>query len=295
MDYFLDSGVLLVSEGLIAGTVCAALARHRGYSATVFGGLGCVAGLGAVPLTWLATARPVLGQQSEGLGFNPIHARSEVALPETSDNQQGREDLQVWGDLYAAVQQGLVVTMVLFLCGLAALLMFFLTTVVPTFVTLFEGTSLRIPPSTQFLILSVRFVRQPSGQLVLWLLSLFFPSALYLAGVRAGYAFPIVGQVWRCTDRLWQLYALQCYGHEWARYVPISVARRLSTEPSQALPSNDEQYEPYLRRQRDRLSTCLWKRIPLVFGLIGVMALGSGALVASVYLPLYQGLVGNLL
>jgi hypothetical protein len=294
MDYFLDSGVLLVSQGLIAGTVCAALARHRGYSATVFGGLGCVAGLGAVPLTWLATARPVLGQQSEGLGFNPIHARSEVALPETSDNQQAREDLQVWGDLYAAVQQGLVVTMVLFLAGLAALMLFLFTSILPTFVTLFEGMSLKLPPSTEFLIFSTKLVRNPSGRIVLWLLSLVLPSLLYLAGIRTGYAFPVLGKVWRCSDRLWQLYALQSFGQKWQPCVPVNVVSRLASQPFQDLPAAGEDYAPYIRRQRDRMMASIWMCFPLAVGILAIGAVGVAGFVASVFQPLYGGCCGNL-
>lgn len=294
MDYFLDSGVLLVSQGLIAGTVCAALARHRGYSATVFGGLGCVAGLGAVPLTWLATTRPVLGQQSDGLGFNPIHARSEFALQEASDNQQAREDLQVWGDLYAAVQQGLVVTLVLFLVGLAALMLFALIYIFPTFVTVFEGMSLKLPPPTQFLIFSVKLIHHPGGFLTLWLLSLVIPSALYLAGVKAGYALPVLGKVWRCTDRLWQLYALQSFGAQWQSYVPRNVVSRLASEPSQPLPAAGEDYTSCIRCQRDRMAASLWNCTPLIVGLMGLAAVLSGIFVASVFQPLYGGCYGNL-
>ncbi len=294
MGYFLDSGVLLVSQGLIAGTVCAALARHRGYSATVFGGLGCILGLGALPLTWLATARPVLGQQWEGLGFNPIHVRTEVALPEASDNQQARDDLQVWADLYAAVQQGLVVASVLFLAGLAALMLFLFTCILPTFVTMCEGMSLKLSASTQLLIFSVKLLRNPSGRLVLWLLSLVMPSLLYVAGVRTGYAFPALGQVWRATDRLWQLHALQSFGQLWQSHVPTNVISRLATEPPQSLPVAGEDYAPYIRRQRDRMAASVWNCSPLIVGLMGLAVVGSGLFVASVFQPICRGCIGNL-
>ena len=93
--------LLSLTEGWLAGCLvatvwCAVRAKSQGYSAPLFGSLGLLLGLGAIPLTWLAT-REDLSEATDGMGLNP-----QTRLPEK--NIAFRQ----WARFYHGVRQLLI-------------------------------------------------------------------------------------------------------------------------------------------------------------------------------------------
>ncbi|MBN9419931.1 MAG: hypothetical protein J0I12_31035 [Candidatus Eremiobacteraeota bacterium] len=99
MGSFLEPITLLsLTEGWLAGCLvatvwCAVRSKRQGYSAALFGSLGLLLGLGAIPLTWLAT-REDLSEAADGMGLNP-----QTRLPEK--NRAFRQ----WARFYHGVRQ----------------------------------------------------------------------------------------------------------------------------------------------------------------------------------------------
>ena len=258
---------------LLSAVVSAGLARARGYSALLYGALGLMLNLGAVPLTWLVTSTPLRGERPEGVGFTPVE--SELSEPSAS------EDLQAWEVHYHGLRQGLALAGVGAL-GAAGMILFWLVTyILPTFVALFEGMSLALPLPTQMLIEFTKFMRSLSGLIVIGSLGMLLPTLAYWL-VTCGYWLPFFGKVWLHADRLWQLYARGS-----ASTLPPEVRRRLGTStPVHDLPGE-------IARARDRLSGAIWMCVLGLVPIGGALCCMGGFMVISIFLPLYQ-LIGNI-
>jgi hypothetical protein len=65
----------------VAAIWCGLRARGQGYSGTLFAGVGALLGLGAIPVTWLATREDLKGG-GDGVGFTPqtVTARTDLAF-----------------------------------------------------------------------------------------------------------------------------------------------------------------------------------------------------------------------
>ena len=237
-------------------------------------------------LTLVATARPIVAATAPpGPGLTPVVA-TRAPSTETAD-PEAVADLASWSDLHRSIQQGLCLGLILILSGLLGALLWCFDSVLPTFVTLFEGMSLKPPAPTRALIAVTKISRGVAFEVVWGLAKLICPTTLYLWLVGGGYGVPIVGRVWRHTDRLWQLYARRTHGE-----VPPEVAHRLSQALEQEFPQGSS-LESTIRRERDRLTSTLWSLVP-------ILALGMCLAVVAMhlfgmclFLPLYQT-VGNL-
>ena len=286
-----ESIVLGMIVALVAALGCGLLARFRGASAAAYGGLGLFLGLGAVPLTLVATARFIGSDTPEsGPGFTP--ADPHCAASPLAADPEASADLVAWSDLHRSIQQGLCLGLVLILSGTVGVVIWVCDGVFPTLVTLFEGMSLKLPAPTQMLVSFCKFFRSPVPGGLWWVAKLACPAAFYVWMLRGGYGLPLLGKVWRHTDRLCQLYAMQAAGEEWLGQIPVEVARRLQRAPEQEGPAPGYSFEPWIRRERDRLASSLWMLVPLLCLGVGVAALFMGLLGLSIFLPVYQ-LIGN--
>lgn len=88
-----------VANCLLAAFLCAIRAAAQGYSARIFAALGLMLGLGALPLTFLATKNEVVTHE-DGTGFNP-------EVTSDSDRQENGRQIQKWRHLMILVTLGL--------------------------------------------------------------------------------------------------------------------------------------------------------------------------------------------
>ena len=285
MEPSLDSFSLAAGGVALSVLFCGMLARSRGYSATFYAALALFLSWGAIPLAVLATREPIRDEEPAELGFTPIAGAVSEGLVDP--------DLASWRHLYRAIRDSLIfggiaaAVVAAFGTGLAT------TSVLPTFVALFEGMSLVLPLPTQFLISVTKFARDPNYAWGFQLVKFSWPALLYLFLQRSGYWLPMLGRVWRQADRLWQIQAMRLYGADWHAHVPAECARRLlgSSEPS--LPEDEIAYQAVLRRQREAMQAALWMLLPGVIPILGLMVVLIGAVGMSIFLPLYQ-ISGNI-
>lgn len=261
---------------IVSALVCAFLARGRGYPVLLYGGLGVLINVGAIPLTLLATSNPLVPSGTRERGLTP------------STNQGGdapvSPQLLAWSQHYNGLRQGLALAGVACLGSSVFLVFLLFASVLPSFVMLFEGMSLQLPLSTQILVRLTKFVAGPNSGFLFWSLNFCFPGLVYALLVYGGYRVPLFGAVWRRTDRLWLLLS----NHQRSG-LPPEVIRRLGQTPAEQV----EDLSQEIQCERDRLSGAIWMAILGIVPLLGLLAFAGGALIVSVFLPLYQ-LIGNL-
>jgi hypothetical protein len=265
---------------------CALLARLRGHSALFYGSLGLFLSFGAIPLTRLATREPRCQEEEDprGLGFTPV-----AELREASDDA----DLASWRRLYRAIRDSLIFAVLALAVVVAFGLNWAVLTILPPFVSLYEGMSLALPRSTQVIIGLTKFAHNPDYLPLIWIVKFCWPAALFWVLRRSGYKFPLLGGVWKAVDRLWQIQATRKHAENWVLHVPEECARRLAACPDIALPEDEGEYQNLLRRQREALQASLWSLLPALIPTLG-LALGIVWIISvAVFLPLYQ-LIGNL-
>jgi hypothetical protein len=268
----------------VAVLISAMLARSRGYSAVFYGSLALFLSFGAIPLTLLATSEPHREEEPGELGFSPVSTENAPSVD---------PDLASWRRLYRAIRDSLL------LGGLAAAVVAVLalgygvTSILPTFVALFEGMSLALPLPTQVLISVTKLFRNPDFAPIFWFLKLTWPAALFFFLARTGYWFPLLGGVWKSADRLWQIQASRHYGNQWRQHVPPETARRLFSASDIPLPEEENDYQAILRRQREALQASLWMLIPGLVPMLGIGMALIWLIGISIFLPMYQ-IIGNI-
>lgn len=270
--------------GLLVGVVLSALiARNRGYSLWLYGALGLFLNLGAVPLTVLLTHERLQAEPNPLPGLTPFEARTVVPIES--------EDLAAWRVYYLGMRQGLSLATIATMAGLVMLAGLATTYILPTFVTLFEGMSLALPLPTQIVIASSKLLQSPLGVGGLWIADLALPVLTFVVMVFGGYWLPILGNVWRHSDRLWALYAGASANLE---SLPWEVKRRLGADVLGALSRNPPtEVAQQIQRERDRLGGALWTAMLLALPLIASFLLLCLLVALSIFMPLYQ-LIGSL-
>lgn len=290
-DQFILATLFVLSA--VSAVLSGAIAGRRGYSALMYAGAGLFLGLGAVPMTYFATAHANRRlTDEEGTGFIPVQTCPEVEGV-SGDRVEATADLDSWGNLCSGVQQGLILSVILLGCGLMVVTSYTVATILPTFVTLFEGMSLKLPFPTQILITVTKLFRQPSVAFCCWLGSLIYPGGAYYLLLTAGYRLPVLGRIWKKTDRLWQLYAVKAFGERWSSHIPAVVRARLERFSSAPVPVQEGSLESAIRRQRDDLSAVLWASVPILLILFATVASLYILVSWAMFAPLH-GCVGNL-
>lgn len=264
---------------LLSAVICAVLARSRGYSGVLYGGLGILLNIGAIPLTMLATSSPLVAARSDQRGFTPASGSGGDGKDFPPSPQ-----LLAWSQHYHGLRQGLALAGVACLASCLFMMLLMVTSILPTFVALFEGMSLQLPWSTRILVEITKFVAGPNSGFVFWSINFSLPAIFYAIMVYAGYWIPLIGSVWRSTDRMWLLLS-----RDHGSALPPEVVRRLGTGPAVEV----EDLAQEIQCERDRLGGATWMAVLGIVPLLGFVAFAGGLLIISVFLPFYQ-LVGSL-
>jgi hypothetical protein len=250
----------------LGALVCAGLAWRRGGS--IWGPLllGLVLGWGALPVMWLLTR-----EERSGDAKNWEDPGGEPGLNPTEPRSQG--PWTGWPEHYFALRQSLILRAVLALVPLPGLGFIIFSSILPTLVSLYEGMSLELPLPTRILICLGKFLRSPLGLALLWALLAFWPICLALL-LQSSYRVPILGRVWRHSDRIWRLSGLAN---------PSEVGFRC--------PANPEQWN--LDSERAALSKA--SANTRILGGLAALSwfLCLGLIVASWFVPMYQ-ISGNI-
>lgn len=263
---------------LLSAVICALLARSRGYSTVLYGGLGTLLNIGAIPLTMLATSSPLVSSRSDQRGFTPTSGSGGGSdLPPSPQ-------ILAWSQHYHGLRQGLGLAGVACLASCLFIILLLVTSILPTFVALFEGMNLKLPLSTQVMLWVTKFIAGPYSGFLFWSLNFTFPTIVYAVLVYAGYWVPLIGSVWRSTDRIWLL-----LNRDHRSALPPEVVRRLGKAPEVEVEDPAQE----IQCERDRLGGATWMAILGIVPLLGFVAFSGGLLLMGVFLPLYQ-LIGNL-
>lgn len=263
--------LILVSGSLLSGL----LARSRGASFWLFASLGSVLGLAGLSLTWFATQERPWRRPPRALGLSPTS-------PLEPEPERDTDELEAWSAYYDGFSQGLVLLGVGLAGSLTVMLALAVVWVLPTFVALFEGMSLALPWPTRLLIALTHVLRDPAKLVGLNLLTGVLVPLGYRGLLRAPYGMPLLGEVWRRSDRLWACYSARA-GVPSA--LPGVVGRRLAG-------LDLEPCDP--AQERDRLAGALWSCLLALVPAVVVATLGTVMLLLGLWLPFNSPLLGNI-